>query len=93
MVLVEDLVDVTKVEVAGEYRLCLTFADGTVGEVDFAGHEWRGVFEPLRDPAYFARVTVDHQAGTITWPNGADMAPEPLYAATRDGVARAPTRR
>jgi Protein of unknown function (DUF2442) len=58
----EQLVDITAVEVIGDYRLRLTFADGTVGDVDFAGREWRGVFEPLTDPSYFARVTVDPDA-------------------------------
>ena len=75
--------DVTDVEVIGKHRLRLTFEDGTVGDIDFSEREWRGVFEPLRDPAYFARVTVDPEAGTITWPNGVDMAPEPLYAGAR----------
>jgi len=75
---VEQLVDVTAVEVIGDYQLRLTFADGTVGGVDFSEREWHGVFEPLRDPAYFARVEVDPEAGTITWPDGLDMAPELL---------------
>ena len=79
MVPVEKLVDITAVEVISDYRLRLTFEDGTVGDVDFAGREWRGVFEPLQDPAYFARVEVDPESGTIAWPDGADMAPEPLY--------------
>ena len=51
MAFVEQLVDITGVEVVGEYRLRLTFADGTVGDVDFGDREWRGVFEPLNDPA------------------------------------------
>jgi hypothetical protein len=68
MVLVEQLVDITGVEVTGEYRLRLTFADGTVGDVDFAGRAWGGVFEPLRDPDYFARVTVDPEAELLTHP-------------------------
>jgi Protein of unknown function (DUF2442) len=80
---VEKLVDITAVEVIDEYRLRLTFEDGTVGDVDFTDREWRGVFEPLRDPSYFARVAVDADAGTIAWPNGVDMAPEPLYAEAR----------
>jgi hypothetical protein len=75
----EPLVDIVGVTVVAEHRLRLTFEDGTVGEVDFKGREWRGVFEPLRDPGFFARVAIDPESGTITWPNGVDMAPEPLY--------------
>lgn len=86
----EPLVDVTAVEVLGDYRLRLAFADGTVGDVDFSTRTWRGVFEPLRDPAYFAQVRVDPEAGTIQWPNGTDMAPEPLYEeASRNRTATA----
>jgi hypothetical protein len=80
---VERLVDVVGVEVVGDYRLRLTFADGTTGDVDFTSRQWRGVFEPLRDPAFFARVEVDEEAGTIAWPGGLDMAPEPLYEEAR----------
>jgi hypothetical protein len=74
------LVDVTAVEVIGEYELRLAFEDGTVGDVSFADREWKGVFEPLRDPKRFAKVSVED--GTIVWPDdGLDMAPEPLYEA------------
>jgi len=73
-----ELVDITGVEVIGNYRLRLTFEDGTVGDVDFTERDWSGVFEPLRDRDFFARVAVDPEAGTITWPGGLDMAPEPL---------------
>ena len=79
----EALVDVTGVEVLGDYRLRLTFADGIVGDVDLAREEWRGVFEPLADPEFFARVFVGSGSGTIPRPNGVDMAPEPLYAEAR----------
>jgi Protein of unknown function (DUF2442) len=89
---VEPLVDVTAVEVLGDYRLRLTFADGTVGDADFTARDWRGVFEPLQDPAYFARVEVDEEAGTIAWPNGADMAPEPLYEQARRNAASSSSR-
>jgi hypothetical protein len=51
-----ELVYVTALEVLGDYRLRLTFQGGTVGDVDLSGREWHGVFEPLRDPSYFARV-------------------------------------
>lgn len=85
--------DVTGVEVIGAQLLRLTFADGTIGDVDFSEREWRGVFEPLRDPAHFARVMVNPEAGTITWPNGVDLAPEPLYAEARANLAHASTSR
>ena len=75
------MVDVTAVEVVGAYELRLTFEDGLVVDVSFADHEWFGVFEPLKDPAVFAQVFADPELGTIAWPNGADMAPEPLYEA------------
>jgi hypothetical protein len=80
---VDQLVDITAVEVTGEQRLRLTFADGTVGDVDFAGREWGGVLEPLGDPAFFARAFVDPEAGTVAWPGGIDLAPEPLYEEAR----------
>jgi len=73
------LVDVTEVRVVGEHRLHLHFGDGATGELDFKGWNWRGVFAPLENPDYFAKVHVDHEIGTIAWPNGADIAPETLH--------------
>jgi hypothetical protein len=42
---------------------------------------WRqdGIFAPLNDPAYFRKVELDEELGTIVWPNGADFAPETLH--------------
>jgi hypothetical protein len=74
---------VVGVALLGGYRLRLLFDDGTVGDVDFTGKEWSGVFEPLRDARYFAQVRVDPEASTIVWPDGQDMAPEPLYEEAR----------
>ncbi len=71
---------VTGVEVVGDHRLRLTFEDGVDGEVDLSGWEWRGVFEPLADPAYFGQVELDEELGTTVWPNGADLAPETLHS-------------
>ncbi len=36
------------------------------------------MFEPLKDPEFFAQVTVD-EYGAPTWPNGADLAPDAIY--------------
>jgi hypothetical protein len=66
-----------------DHVLRLLFNDGTVGDVDFSDEEWTGVLEPLADPKYFARVRVDPEARTVTWPNGEDLAPEPLYEEAR----------
>jgi uncharacterized protein DUF2442 len=75
----EHLHKVASVEVVGDHRLRLTFDDGMDGVVDASGWDWAGVFAELRDPEYFARVTLDEKLGTITWPNGADVAPETLH--------------
>jgi hypothetical protein len=37
------------------------------------------VFDPLRDPAWFAQVRVDPELGTVVWPNGADLDADVLY--------------
>ena len=37
------------------------------------------MFEPLQDPACFALVTVDPEAGTLVWPNELDLDPDVLY--------------
>ena len=75
------LSDVVKVEPRGGYRLWLQFQDGVEGEVDVEPLlSFRGVFAPLRDPSYFARVRVNPELGTICWPNGADWDPLVLYS-------------
>ena len=70
---------IVDVEVVGEHRLRLAFDDGVSGELDASNWGWRGVFEPLSDPAYFARVELDDELGSIRWPSGADIAPETLH--------------
>lgn len=74
------LVSVTSVEVLHDFVLRLSFDDGTIREVDLEKDLWGPVFEPLRaDHRLFAEVKVDHELGTIVWPNGADMDPVVLH--------------
>ena len=75
----ERIVHVVHVRCVGDHRLRLEFEDGRSGELDFSDEEWRGVFEPLRDPGFFSQVELDEGLGTIVWPNGADFAPETLH--------------
>jgi len=73
------MVDVVEARYVRDHTLWLRFEDGAAGEVDLST-ELRGpVFEPLRDPTYFRRFIVSPDLGTVSWPNGADFAPEFLY--------------
>jgi hypothetical protein len=60
------------------------FEDGLTADVDLSYLlDYGGVFEPLHDPVYFRQLRADPEAGTIVWPNKADIAPETLYAHTQ----------
>jgi len=80
---------VVEVRALEGYRLLLQFQDGTVGTVDVTDELWGPMFEPLKDVTLFAQVSVDKDLETITWPNGADLAPEFLYRIARQGVPEA----
>ncbi|MGA2014603.1 MAG: DUF2442 domain-containing protein [Solirubrobacteraceae bacterium] len=71
-----------------DYLVHVKFEDGTAADVDL-GYllAYGGVFEPLRDPAYFARLRADSEAGTVVWPNDADIAPETLYGHAKQRAA------
>lgn len=69
---------ITAARVVGPHIIELTFNDGTTGTAEVEPLFKGPVFEPLRDPAYFASMRLDPVCGTVTWPNGADFAPEAL---------------
>jgi len=78
---------VTAVEPLAGFRLRVTFVDGTAGEVELEKLLQRAsiagtVFAPLRDPATFAGAAV--VLGAVTWPGGADLAPDAMYDAIRE---------
>ncbi|MCE9595302.1 MAG: DUF2442 domain-containing protein [Planctomycetes bacterium] len=70
------MVHVVAARSLGAHRVWLRFDDGVDGEVDLGAELDGEVFQPLHDPDYFARFAVDD---TLTWPNGADFAPEFLH--------------
>ena len=70
--------DVVKIEYRGGFVYRVVFDDGKSDDIDFSEYIGRGpVFEPLRNTAFFQKATIE--GGTISWPNGADTAPETLY--------------
>jgi hypothetical protein len=73
-----DMNDVIDIEYKDGFVYRVVFDDGTSGAVDFSEYLGRGpVFEPLRDIVFFRKAKIE--GGTISWPNGADVAPETLY--------------
>lgn len=76
------LAHVTSAKVFGGYRVSLEFADGSSGVVDLGPilKDCLGVLAELRDEALFAQLRVDDEAGTIVWPNGADIDPFVLHS-------------
>ena len=73
------LPQVVRAEYRGGYRIHLAFTDGQEKTVDFLPWLSGPVFEPLKDEQYFRQFFLE--AGTVGWPNGADIAPETLWAA------------
>ena len=60
------------------HRLHVRFSDGQEGDVDLSQELTGPVFDALRDDDLFSRVEVHSLFRTVTWPNGADLAPEYL---------------
>lgn len=71
--------DLVKATWLGGHRIRLEFEDGCAGILDMRSRHWRGVFEPLQDPDVFRQFRLVPEWNTISWPTGADLAPEYLY--------------
>jgi hypothetical protein len=78
------MIDVVSVKPLGDFRLQIGFSDGSTGIHDFSATVARDgeMVQPLKDPAFFARVFVE--LGAPTWPNGFDLDPINLYMQMRD---------
>ncbi len=71
--------DVTNAEYIEEYKIRLSFEDGSVGIADLASYnDKNNVFKSFFDKTYFMNFKVEY--GTLVWGNGElDIAPETLY--------------
>jgi Protein of unknown function (DUF2442) len=78
------MIDVIGLKRLGDYRLEVTFSDGSCGVrdfVDIVAHEGEMV-RPLRNQVYFAKVFIEH--GALTWPNGYDVDSIALHCELKD---------
>ena len=71
--------DVVEARYMGGFVIWLRFGDDTAGEIDLASELHGPMFEPLRDLAVFRDFQIHPEFRTLTWPNGADFAPEFLH--------------
>src|SRR5687767_6369137 len=65
------IIHVSQVKVAGAHSLDLTFDNGVRKRVNLRKELYGPIFEPLREPSYFAKAFVDSDSRTVSWPNGA----------------------
>jgi hypothetical protein len=73
-----DLNEVASIAYRQGHVYHIVFDDGLEGDLDLSEYVGSGpVFEPLEDLAFFQQARIE--GGTISWPNGADIAPETLY--------------
>ncbi|MBN2269090.1 MAG: DUF2442 domain-containing protein [Sedimentisphaerales bacterium] len=68
---------VKEVNSTDDYELMLVFTNGERGVYDCSGLLEFGVFEELRDKAYFKQAKVVD--GTVAWPHEQDVCPDTLY--------------
>ncbi len=71
---------VKSLKYAGDYRLELTFEDSKVKIIDLKDELYGEIFEPLKNVEFFRQAYVDADLETVSWPNGADLCPDFLYA-------------
>jgi hypothetical protein len=73
------ILHVTEARYLDGHKVEVSFNDGRKGIADLSNALRGSVFQPLKDEALFAQLKLDKELDTISWPNGADIAPEYLY--------------
>jgi hypothetical protein len=73
------ILHVTHAKYVGDYKVKVTFNDGRSGIADIEDALNGPVFNGLKDRTLFSQLKVDKELETISWPNGADLAPEYIY--------------
>lgn len=68
---------VKNVKAIEDYKLILTFEDGSVRVFDVSPLLEKGIFKELNDEVLFKTVKINFD--TVEWVNGADIDPKTLY--------------
>ncbi len=71
------ILKVIKAEYIDNYIVKLLFNDGVERTVNLEKELYGSIFTPLKDVVVFRNFKID--CNTISWANGADLAPEYLY--------------
>jgi len=76
---------IVRFNVLPNYKIEVSFADGTSGIADLAPRLSQGSlgdgFDPLCDEKLFSQAFLEH--GALTWPGGIDLAPDAMYQRIR----------
>jgi hypothetical protein len=77
---------IVRFNLLSNYKIEVSFADGTTGIADLAPRLSQGPlgdgFDALCDESVFAKAYLEH--GALTWPGGIDLAPEAMYQRIRE---------
>jgi len=68
---------VVEAKVIDHLEFAVTFADGLSGRVRLLPSHLYGVFEVIKDPEFFKRLSVTD--GFVSWPGELDLAPDAMY--------------
>jgi len=71
------ILKVIKAEYVDNYLVRLLFNNGVEKTVNLEKELYGSIFSPLKDLEIFRNFKID--CNTISWANGADLAPEYLY--------------
>ena len=69
---------ITNIKILKQYRIELTFADGTCGIINLSDLVGHGVFSQWDDYDEFLKVKIG-DAGELVWGDKIDLCPDSLY--------------